>query len=42
MNQMYRSFIGGSNYTTFSPDLRPQTNIGAEAGIDLRIACWRA
>lgn len=35
MNQMYRSFIGGASYTTFSPNLRPQTNIGGEAGIDI-------
>lgn len=34
MNQMYRSFIGGSSYTTFNPALRPQTNTGAEVGIE--------
>jgi hypothetical protein len=34
MNQMYRSFIGGSSYTTFNPALRPQTNTGVEAGIE--------
>jgi outer membrane receptor protein involved in Fe transport len=35
MNQMYRSFIGGSSYTTVNPNLKPQTNLGAEAGFDL-------
>ena len=34
MNQMYRSFISGTNYTTFSANLKPQTNFGREIGID--------
>jgi outer membrane receptor protein involved in Fe transport len=34
MNQMYRAFIGGVNYTTSNPTLKPQTNLGEEAGID--------
>lgn len=36
MNQMYRSFISGSGYTTSNPSLRPQTNLGEEAGLDVR------
>jgi outer membrane receptor protein involved in Fe transport len=35
MNQMYRSFISGSNYTTFNATLKPQTNFGREVGADL-------
>lgn len=35
MNQMYRSFISGSNYTTSNPKLRPQTNLGEEVGVDV-------
>ncbi len=35
MNQMYRSFISGTSYTTVNPGLRPQTNVGEEVGIDL-------
>ncbi|MDE2403702.1 MAG: TonB-dependent receptor [Sphingomonadales bacterium] len=34
MNQMVRSFIGGTSYTTFNPDLKPQTNLGGEIGLD--------
>jgi outer membrane receptor protein involved in Fe transport len=34
MNQMYRSFISGANYTTSNPQLAPQTNRGEEIGID--------
>jgi outer membrane receptor protein involved in Fe transport len=37
MNQMYRAFIGGVNYTTSNPGLKPQTNIGEEVGLDLRL-----
>lgn len=36
MNQMYRSFVGGSSYTGANPDLVPQTNRGAEIGLDYR------
>lgn len=35
MNQMYRSFISGSNYTTYDASLAPQTNFGRELGIDV-------
>ncbi len=35
MNQMYRSFISGPNYTTFDATLKPQTNFGREVGVDL-------
>jgi outer membrane receptor protein involved in Fe transport len=35
MNQMYRSFISGPNYTTYNANLKPQTNFGREAGLDL-------
>jgi outer membrane receptor protein involved in Fe transport len=34
MNQMYRSFISGTSFTTANPDLKPQTNTGKEIGID--------
>lgn len=34
MNQMYRAFISGNNYTTSNPDLKPQTNEGYEFGLD--------
>ena len=34
MNQMYRSFISGSSYTTSNPQLSPQTNTGGEVGFD--------
>ena len=34
MNQMYRSFISGTSYTTFDATLKPQTNFGREAGLD--------
>jgi outer membrane receptor protein involved in Fe transport len=34
MNQMYRSFISGTNYATFNANLKPQTNFGREIGID--------
>lgn len=34
MNQMYRSFISGTSYTTFNANLKPQTNFGREVGID--------
>ena len=34
LNQMYRSFIGGSNYTVPNTDLKSQTNRGAELGFD--------
>jgi outer membrane receptor protein involved in Fe transport len=34
MNQMYRAFISGSNFTTSNPTLLPQTNLGEEAGFD--------
>lgn len=34
MNQMYRSFISGTNYTTYNANLAPQTNLGREVGID--------
>lgn len=36
MNQMYRAFISGVNYTTSNPDLKPQTNLGEEVGVDAR------
>lgn len=36
MNQMYRSFISGSNYTIPNTGLVPQINQGREAGIDFR------
>ncbi len=36
MNQMYRSFISGSNYTATSPNLEPQTNFGQEIGMDYK------
>jgi hypothetical protein len=40
---MYRSFIGGSSYTTFNPDLRPQTNWAPrQASISMVRNCWRA
>lgn len=35
MNQMYRSFISGANYTTYNATLKPQTNFGREVGLDL-------
>ncbi|HUO23850.1 MAG TPA: TonB-dependent receptor [Caulobacteraceae bacterium] len=35
MNQMYRAFISGANYTTSNPALKPQTNLGEELGVDL-------
>jgi outer membrane receptor protein involved in Fe transport len=35
MNQMYRSFISGANYTTYNAGLKPQTNFGREVGLDL-------
>lgn len=34
LNQMYRSFIGGNNYTVPNTDLKSQTNKGAEIGFD--------
>ena len=34
LNQMYRSFASGGNYTVPNTDLRPQTNQGYEAGLD--------
>ena len=34
MNQMYRSFISGTSYTTFDATLKPQTNFGREIGAD--------
>lgn len=34
LNQMYRSFIGGNNYTVPNTDLKSQTNKGAELGFD--------
>jgi outer membrane receptor protein involved in Fe transport len=34
MNQMYRSFISGTSYTTFDATLKPQTNFGREVGMD--------
>jgi outer membrane receptor protein involved in Fe transport len=35
MNQMYRSFISGANFTTSNPTLNAQTNLGEEAGVDV-------
>ena len=40
MNQMYRSFISGANYTTTNPRLTAQTNRGAEIGADLTLAAF--
>ena len=36
MNQMYRSFVSGSNFTTSNPQLSAQTNTGGEVGFDYR------
>jgi outer membrane receptor protein involved in Fe transport len=36
LNQMYRSFVGGSNYTIPNTGLQPQTNLGYEFGIDFK------
>jgi outer membrane receptor protein involved in Fe transport len=36
MNQMYRSFVGGSNYTSTNAALTPQTNFGQEIGVDYK------
>ncbi|SJZ80797.1 Outer membrane receptor for ferrienterochelin and colicins [Enhydrobacter aerosaccus] len=38
MNQMYRSFAGGTTYTTVNPNLQPMTNVGEEIGVDFK---WR-
>lgn len=35
MNQMYRSFISGTSYTTYDATLKPQTNFGREVGLDM-------
>jgi outer membrane receptor protein involved in Fe transport len=34
LNQMYRSFVSGSNYTVPNTSLQPQTNRGFEFGVD--------
>lgn len=34
MNQMYRSFAAGTNYTTINPNLKPMINFGQEVGFD--------
>ena len=36
MNQMYRAFISGVNFTTSNPTLTAQTNLGEEVGFDVR------
>jgi outer membrane receptor protein involved in Fe transport len=36
VNQMYRSFVSGSNYTVPNTALQPQTNKGYELGADFR------
>jgi outer membrane receptor protein involved in Fe transport len=34
MNQMYRSFASGSNFTATNPNLQPMINFGQEVGFD--------
>lgn len=41
LNNLYRSF-GSSSITIANPLLRPETLVGAEAGIDWRTASWSA
>lgn len=35
MNQMYRGTFSGTNSIAVNPDLKPQTNIGGEVGMDI-------